>query len=171
MAVLLEEEHPPVVVERHDTDSTQVTYVDALERRAVGRLHRVQCQRQERVPVLLRRRTHGPALGPVGQSLPGIEQVAGQPRMGRAIGHPRTCTSGTTYSSTGNRNSRCRSIAAVTSPANNGCARVGRDNSSGCACVATKKGCTSAGSSMNSTSEPSGEVPEMTSPAVSSLSR
>ncbi len=40
-------------------------------------------------------------------------------------------------SSMGNRSSRCRSIAAPTSPAKSGCGRVGRERSSGCAWVAT----------------------------------
>jgi CTP synthase len=50
-------------------------------------------------------------------------------------------------------------------------ALVGRDRNSGCAWVATKNGCTSRGSSMNSTSLLSGDRPENTRPADSSCSR
>ncbi len=47
-----------------------------------------------------------------------------------------------------------------TNAANSGCGRFGRLLNSGCAWVATKNGCVSGGSSMNSTSKPSGELPE-----------
>ena len=40
-------------------------------------------------------------------------------------------------SSSNRRLASCRSIAALTSPANSGCAWLGRERSSGCACVAT----------------------------------
>src|SRR5699024_1757412 len=59
--------------------------------------------------------------------------------------------------------------AAATSPSNNGCGRVGRDLYSGCACVATRYGWTSFGYSTNSTSFPSGDVPENTSPELSAI--
>ena len=58
--------------------------------------------------------------------------------LGAPAGHPRRrprrCSSD---SSIGKRSSRCRSMAAPTRPANSGCGRVGRERSSGCACVET----------------------------------
>src|ERR1700691_5255756 len=61
--------------------------------------------------------------------------------------------------------------AAAIRPENSGCGRVGRDRNSGWAWVATKNGWTSRGNSMNSTSRPSGDRPENTSPASSSCTR
>src|SRR5215472_17072261 len=65
---------------------------------------------------------------------------------------------------------RARSRAAAMRPANSGRGLVGRDRNSGCAWVATKKGCSSGRISTNSTSRPSGERPEQISPAASSAS-
>ena len=55
-----------------------------------------------------------------------------------------------------------RIFAAPTNSRNNGCGRVGRDRSSGWNCPAMKNGWS--GSSMISTSRPSGDRPENTSP-------
>ena len=52
---------------------------------------------------------------------------------------------------------------ASTKPRNNGCALFGRDFNSGCACVPTKNGWFL--TSILSTRRPSGDVPEITSPA------
>jgi hypothetical protein len=60
-------------------------------------------------------------------------------------------------------------MAAATSPENSGWGRLGRERSSGCACVATKNGCS--GSSRNSTSSPSGDVPDQRIPRLGELSR
>src|SRR5690606_4768622 len=61
--------------------------------------------------------------------------------------------------------------AASMSPTNSGCGRVGLERSSGWAWVPTKNGCLSCGSSTYSTSEPSGDSPEKTSPASWSADR
>ena len=57
-----------------------------------------------------------------------------------------------------------RARAAAISSRNSGCGRSGRLLNSGCACVPTQNGCP--GSSMNSTSCPSGDVPEHHEPAL-----
>src|SRR5256886_847231 len=77
----------------------------------------------------------------------------------------------TSVSSTGSRSASAYASAAPTNAANNGCGRVGRLLSSGCAWVATKNGCSSRSSSTNSTNRPSGEVPEIRSPALVRASR
>ncbi len=87
-------------------------------------------------------------------------------RLGRRAG---STPPGSTVRSS--RVSSWRASAAATSPANSGCGRVGRERNSGCAWVPTKYGWTSRGSSTNSTSRPSGEVPEKTTPAASIRSR
>src|SRR5271166_429299 len=92
------------------------------------------------------------------------------------IGHAQALATGrplpaATASAVAAGNARLRSRAAATSPLNSGCGLVGLDSNSGCACVATKYGCTLRGSSTNSTRRPSGDNPEQRSPASSSLSR
>ena len=59
-----------------------------------------------------------------------------------------------------------RARAACTNAANSGCGRSGRLLNSGWAWVATKNGCIVGGSSTNSTSRSSGEVPEQTQPGL-----
>src|ERR1039457_1652779 len=62
-----------------------------------------------------------------------------------------------------------RAAAALMRPTKSGWGRSGRDLNSGCAWVPTKNAWP--GSSTNSTSRPSGELPEQRSPAASNWSR
>ena len=72
---------------------------------------------------------------------PGLETVAAQPPRPPTRGVSAHSSSSSARrrpdSSIGKRSSRCRSMAAPTRPANNGCGRVGRERSSGCAWVET----------------------------------
>src|SRR5690242_14945423 len=138
----------------------------ADERRTAGRFDRVPPDRDHPTGLVhhLRRRD-GPVLRPVGEA-------RAEPELGIVLHRALTAVffaAAGFGSSTGSRDSRCRSRAAETRPENSGCGLVGRDRSSGCAWVATKYGCTDRSSSMNSTSSWSGERPLNTRPAVSSL--
>src|SRR5215469_9403264 len=152
MAVLTDQEHPSCLVHGNDPDRARVLDHLAPDFLSVGHshgiapdVHDLACH--DGLPVY-----HWPGSDEVLERRCRVHAVAA------AIGCPAGCALD-------------RSIAAEISPLNSGCGLVGRDRNSGCACVATKYGCTSTGSSTNSTSRPSGDIPEQTKPASSSAAR
>src|SRR5690606_26183651 len=94
--------------------------------------------------------------------------AAGAADVRPAHGTDRTISGSSTGNSCGRRPS-ARSSAAATNSRNSGAGRLGRLLNSGCACVPTQNGWSD--SSTNSTSRPSGEVPEHTNPEPSNLPR
>src|SRR5215472_15302215 len=152
MPVLTDEQHLSCLVHRNDPDRARVLDHLTPDFLAIG---------------------HPDGIAPDAHDLAGDDGLAVYDRPGayevferrcgaHAVAAAMGCPAGCTLE---------RSIAAAISPLNNGCGLVGRDRNSGCACVATKYGCTSTGSSTNSTSRPSGDIPEQTKPASSSAAR
>src|SRR5690606_26884739 len=146
MPVLVHQGHALLVVDRGDGDRAEV-----LDHLPVGRA-------AARHRDLVDAEPDDPADVHVGAGHDGELVLAG-PRIARSAGRP-----GDGHGS-GNRSAAWYFAAASMNASNSGCGLVGLLLNSGCAWVPTKNGCTSAGSSTNSTSLPSGEVPEITRPA------
>src|SRR5699024_7463942 len=194
VAVLADHQHPVAVVDGEDRHGAGVPDVLAVEAHPLGEVDGVAHEVEDHPLVQPAAGGDGPLPGLVAQrralldahacSFPPVSMMSSMPAGAAgadaaadgatgddAAGGAVPAASGSTSSS---RVDFCRSTAAPISPANSGCARVGRDVNSGWACVPRKNGCTAGSSSTNSTRErPSSrvEVPERRSPASSSLSR
>src|SRR5205823_7023374 len=107
-------------------------------------------------PFLARRAWQGGQLEEQGQRL-ALDFHAADPKDGRA------------QATSSPARDRARSSAAATKPRKSGAGRVGRDLNSGWNWLATNQGCS--GSSTISTSRPSSNVPQTTSPPSISCSR
>src|SRR5690606_13878197 len=128
VAVLLEQQHPVLRVERDHRDGTGV----GNELTAHRRVAEIDVFRDD-VPHPAREDLLASQDG-AGRELVGEDQPTA---AASSVGLVPSAASAVAAAA-----SSCRVRAAATSPAKSGCGRVGRDLNSGWACVATKYGCT-----------------------------
>src|SRR3954447_11292566 len=119
MAILPNQRHPILIIQCDDADSSRMLEILTLDQRPVRRPYLILHIAGDLAACQHRGRVDRPAEWLIGQ-LPGTKND-----------HRWSL-------STGSRVATLRSSAASTRPTKRGCGLVGRDFSSGCACVATQ---------------------------------